>query len=368
MISYSLYRNRWGTLTKNTTSTNLTLGDELIADSLRYLTGKFYFNERSYTTKTVANQQFYALPPQVKRLIDVTVTIGSVLWLTKPAPNREFWDNLNVIQFQQDFPAYHFVYNGNQVGIWPTPSSSGDPITMNYQIRLRDLSQADYTTGTITTPYTQSATSSLSQGAVSLVLTGGWALPTGTYQVVFSSGENRQATFTNASTAVTWTDSLNNAATSSITVNDSNGGSLIIGSGTSFVSDMATSGLRWIQITAPTGDNQWYQIGNFYSATALSILNPYTGTAVSGASYTIGEMPILSEDYQDLALYRALWIYFTSIVPDANRSKLYQNLYDVGFEKLNQEYGQKNTSPVLTDTEQDIFNPNLFVRSQVQTN
>ena len=78
MISYTQYRSRWGTLTKNSAVTNLTLGDELIADSLRYLTGKFYMNERTYTTPTVAGQQFYALPPQVKRLIDVTVTVGEI--------------------------------------------------------------------------------------------------------------------------------------------------------------------------------------------------------------------------------------------------------------------------------------------------
>lgn len=367
MISYTQYRTRFGTLSKNSTTTNLTLGDELIADSLRYLTGKFYLNERAYTTLTKSGQQFYQLPPQVKRLIDLTVTIGEVLWLTKPAPSREYWDSLNVIQFDQNYPTFHFVYNGNQVGLWPTPASSGNTITMNYQIRLRDLSQADYTTGTISTPYTKVSTIAPASGDTSLTLTASWTLPTGTYHVVFSSGEDRSATFTNGSTAVTWSDELNDAATTTITVNSSDGGSIIIGSGTTFVADMA-SGLRWLQVTSPTGDNQWYQIGQFYSTTAIALLNPYTGLAVSGAAYTIGEMPILPEDYQDLALYRALWIYFTSIVPDAQRSKLYKDLYDDGYKMLNQEYGQKDTSPVLTDTDAAVYNPNLFVRSQSQIN
>lgn len=358
MISYTLYRTRFGNFTKNSTSTNLSLGDDLINQSLRYLTGKFYFNERTYTTYTVAQQQFYALPPQVKRLIDVTVTLGTVLWLTKPAPTREYWDSLNVIQFYQDYPSFHFVYNGNQVGIWPTPSASGNRITMNYQIRTRDLSQADYTTGTVTLPYSTTFTSTLAVGATSATLSASWTLPTDTYQIVFSNGEQYIGTFTNGSTAVTWTDGLEATATATITVQTDSGGTIITGIGTTFIHDMVD---RWIQVTAPDGDEQWYQIKEFISTTALGLYNPYTGNAVSSKAYTIGEMPILAEDYQDLALYRALWIYFTSIVPDKQRSILYKDLYDEGYKMLNTEYGQKNTSPVLTDTDTSVYNPNLFV-------
>lgn len=300
MISYTKYRTDFGTLSKNSSTANLALGDTLINQSLRYLTGKFYFNERSYSTLTVANQQFYPLPPQVKRLIDVTVTIGSVVWLTKPCPNREYWDSLNVITFTQDFPSFNFVYNGNEVGIWPTPASSGNTITMNYQIRTTDLSMADVTQ-------------------------------------------------TTASTTV------------SITTNTTT----VTASGSTFKAWMAG---EWIQIPpsstdATNGDNKWYQIASVTSATGLVLENPYTGATVTGANFTIGQMPILAEDYQDLALYRSLWIYFTSIVPDRNRAALYEDLYNKGYEMLETEYGQKVTSPVLTDTDAPVYNPNLFVSS-----
>lgn len=296
MISTTTYKNRFGTLTKNSTATNQALGLELVNQSLRYLTGKFYFNERSYTTVSVANQQFYQLPPQVKRLIDVTVTIGAVLWLTKPAPSREYWDSLNVVTFYQDFPSFHFVFNGNQVGIWPIPASAGNTITMNYQIRTTDLSQDDVTTSTV-----------------------------------------------------------------SVTTNTTT----VTAAGSAFKAWMAG---QWIQIApsatdSANGDNKWYQIASVTNATTLVLDNPYTGSTVAVGNYTIGEMPILAEDYQDLALYRALWIYFTSIVPDKQRAMLYEDLYNKGYEMLNAEFGQKNTSPVLTDTDAPIYNPNLFVRS-----
>lgn len=281
----------------------MTLGDQLIADSLRYLTGKFYLNERSYTTTTVAKQTFYNLPPQAKQLIDLTVTIGSVVWTTKPCPNREYWDNLNVILFYQDFPSFNFVYNGNQVGIWPIPASDGNLITMNYKVRTTDLSMADVT-------------------------------------------------------------STSSSSTVSVTTNTTT----ITSSGTVFKQWMAGN---YIQIPpsstdAANGDNKWYQIDTVPSTSTLTIKNPYTGASLTGGSFTIGEVPILPEDYQDAPLYRALEIYYTSIVPNANMSNLYKGLYDTSYSMLNDEYGQKTASPVLTDTSAPVYNPNLFVSSIAQ--
>jgi len=228
MKSYSTLTTDFGILSQNSTSNNVALGAQLINDALRYLTGKFpIFNERSYVVSTVAQQQYYNLPPQVKNLINVTVKIGGVLWLPKFAANRDYWDSLNVITFYQDFPSFFYTFNG-QLGLFPIPATTGNTITMNYKVRLRDLSQPDYTAGTV-----------------------------------------------------------------SVT----NGSPTITGSGTTFIPDMVG---RWIQITPPNGDGQWYQIMTYNSATSLTLDNNYTGITGSGLSFTIGEMPLLSEDYQDL--------------------------------------------------------------------
>lgn len=291
MRSFTNLTTAFGNLSQNSSSANITLGAQLINDALHYLTGKFpIFNERSYTINTVAQQQFYNLPPQVKNLINVTVQIGGVLWLPRFAANRDYWDSLNVITFYQDFPSFFYTFNG-QMGLFPIPATTGNLITMNYKVRLRDLSQADYVTGTVT--------------------------------------------LTNGSPTVT-------------------------GAGTTFNYDMVG---RWIQATAPVGDGQWYQIKTFNSATSLTLDNNYTGVTAASLAYTIGEMPLLSEDYQDLCLYRALYIYFNSVVPNKTKAMLYKELYDSGYEMLNAEYGEKTTNPVLTDTDAPIYNPNLFVRS-----
>lgn len=271
----------------------MTWGLEELNQSLRYLTTKFYFNERSYTTNTVAGQQFYNLPPQVKKLINVTVFIGSTLWQPKECPSREYWDYLNTITFNQDYPSFFFVFNG-QVGLWPVPASSSNLIMMNYKTRIVDLSMQDVT-GTCT-------------------------ITTNTTTVTASAG-------------------------------------------TPFKDWMAG---QWIRVAhsstnSANGDNQWYQIASVTSSTVVVLKNPYSGATVTAGAFTVGEVPILPEDYQDLPLYRMAYLYYTTRFPDPTRAKLYQDLYDRGYTDLNDEFGSKTTNVTLPDTDQPIFNPNLFV-------
>lgn len=149
MKTTSSYQNDITRIIGNTDSDTASWCLEQVNDAIRYLSSKYYLNERSYNVPggTVAQTQFYNLPPQVKKMINLTISIGSVLWQPKECPSREYWDSLNVITFYQDFPSFFFVYNG-QVGIFPIPSSSGNPFTINYKINNRDLSIADVT-GTV---------------------------------------------------------------------------------------------------------------------------------------------------------------------------------------------------------------------------
>jgi hypothetical protein len=297
MRSLTTLQTDYGTLSLNNSAANITQGTRLINDAIRILVNKFYFNETSYTQLSVANQQFYNLPPNCRKIINVTGTIGNVVWVTKDCPDRNYWDILNTIPFAQDFPMFHFIWNRNtQVGIWPKPASSGNTYTVNYQMRNVDLSQPDYSTGTV-------------------------SITTGTNALTFA--------------------------------------------GSTLNANMA---FRWIQIPAPTGDNQWYQIQSVnVGANTAMLYGNYGGPTVSGGTFTIGEMSILPEDYQDLPLYRALEVYFTSIVPNEAQALLYKGLYDTGYEQLNADYGTKTTSVVLTDENAPLINPNLFQNNVYHT-
>lgn len=295
MKSYTTLRNQFGTLSANTATNNLALGDQLINDSLRYLTTKYFFNERTQVVPngTVASQQEYNLPFNIKTIISAYVSVGNIRYTLTECPTRQMWDSINFVPYTSDIPQFYFIFN-KKINLFPTPASSANPITIVYKCRIDDLSQADYTTGTA---YVTTAT------------------PT------------------------------------------------ITGVGTTWTTAMAG---RWIRITAPTGDNEWYEIASVESTTSLTLVNQYQGATilVGGASaYTIGEMPLLAEDYQDLPIYRALSIYFTSRVPDVSRAQLYTKLYEDGFERLDAEFGSKSWSVAITPADQEVNNPNLFTRN-----
>lgn len=292
MKTFTSYANDITRVVNNSDSDTALWANEVVMDSIRYLVTKYYFNERTYTVSSQAQIQFYNLPPRIKKLINVTVTIGNLIYQPKECPSREYWDSLNTVTFYQDFPSFFFVYNG-QVGIFPIPASSSNTVTLHYKTRIEDLSMADVT---------------------------------GTCTII----------------------------TNTITV-----------TGSGFKNWMAG---QWIRVAhsstdSTNGDNQWYQIDTVTSGTVLVLKNNYTGATVTSGAFTIGEVSILPEDYQDLPLWRMAVIYYTTRFPDQIKADQYTSLYDKGILALNDEFGSKSTNVVLTDTSGPVYNPNLFARN-----
>lgn len=254
------------------------------------------------TAITVGGLQYYPLPPNYSKLKTLTITVGNLKWTPTEILTRMEWDKLNVFPYYSDIPNNFFMYpagdHGAQVGIWPIPSTTGNIITFNYKFRVPDLSLEDYNT----------------PGTVSIA---------------------------NGSTALT-------------------------GGTTSFV---ATTNIqnesRWIQIAQPKGDNLWYQLVSVDSTTAATLYQPYQGISVTTAAattYTIGQMPLLNEEFHDLLVYRPLMIYFSSINPDATKAKQFADLYNSGIELLDKYCGTKTIDVNLGRRAQGL-NPNLFPQS-----
>jgi len=246
--------------------------------------------------------QYYPLPPKYSKLKDLTITVGNLKWTPKEIFTREEWDNLNVFPYNADIPAYYYLYPGGDhsgmVGIWPIPSTTGNVITFNYKYRVPDLSLADYTTpGTL----------SVSSGATSVTGT--------TTTLTVSPNKQLEA--------------------------------------------------RWVQFSptsssSTTGDNLWYQIYSVDSATGFTLYQPYQGTSITNtSSYTIGQMPLLHEDFHDMLVYGALVTYFSSIVDNPNKANEFQALYDRKL-KLLEEYAGRKTINVNLRTPGIGLNPNLF--------
>ncbi len=165
MKSFTNLRNLYGTFTKNTATANLSHGDELMNDHQRTLCAKadFQFLHKTRTLTTVADTQFLNLPYDIYKVESVYVTVSSTRYVPKIKHSKEEWDMLNLTSYTSDVPLYASVYGG-QLGLWPTPATAGNTITINGKLKIRDLNIADITTSTITTLANASTALTVSAG------------------------------------------------------------------------------------------------------------------------------------------------------------------------------------------------------------
>lgn len=375
MFTYTGGRNLFGTLTNNKTADNLTLGDTFINQFSLELIHKFpfLFGEQTFVLQTYPSQQFYTLPLQLRKLGTVQINVGNTggtattgsgfNWPVKECPTMQFWNDLNLTNnITSDIPQYFIYFNG-QLGIYPRPATGYNPITIKGQIEINGGAVADYTTGTIVTvPYPLTLTGALAIGDLSATLNGAFALTTGTYQMIFSSGENKLVSLTNGSTAVTWLSALTKVTTTAVTLRTANGGDIITSGGTTLIASM--QGYSF-QINQPTGDGFWYKIDTVYDTTHFSIMGSYAGNSITAGSSTfiIGQTSVIPPAYQLIPIYRAANIYFTIISKDDSRAKAYVDLANGLEATMKADLGSKDTDPTLEDTDKPVLNPNLAINT-----
>lgn len=282
MKSYTTLLSLYQSLTRNSTTANQTLGTQFINDSIRTICslqgGKLRFLEDTETLSTVANQEAYYIPNKFRKLIDLYVRVGTGTSATIYMPEMIFdptkWKLVLAYRLgTNDFP--YFTYVENQLfRLQPIPSSSGNDIVLRGRLNVRDLSIADYTTGTI--------------------------------------------------------------------VSIANGGTAVVGSGTTWTADMVGRYIRITETTAANaGDGFWYEIGSYTSATSIGLLKPYNGTSISAgsAAYTIGQMSPVPEAYDVAIAYRSAALYWQQNY-DLSQAKTYWMMYDGGNEAgYNPKYG-----------------------------
>ena len=142
------------------------------------------------------------------------------------------------------------------------------------------------------------------------------------------------------------------------------GTTIVFGSASSWTVKMAG---RWLRITdansASAGDGEWYEIDTISSATALLKRN-YAGETIGAvnAAYTIGQMSLLPEGFEDAPVYEAAAIRMARL--DANLAASYKAIADEKIRGLIEQFSNL-TDDVTVDHSEDrdsvMPNPNFFI-------
>lgn len=370
MKTYTTLKNLGGSLTNNSATANLDLLGQLINDQHRYLIEKYFDNERSFQTSTVGGMsltltgapiagatsatltsawtyptatqlvnfsnsdqrsvlftfnsaaiswtvglssgattaistvgvQAYDIPANVSKIKNDTISVGQLKYQPAPVMTRQEWDWINFLPYTSDIPNYYFIYNG-KLEIFPIPSTTGNVIQFNYKTRVADLTFSDYSTGNIANGGATAGSTTVTGSATAWSSTGGYPLNT----------------------------------------------------------DISYYNLC-LRINPPYGDGIWYPIRQFNSDTSLTLALPIVNAPniTAATTYTIGQLPILSEDFHDMLVYGALKVYFSSIVENASKYKQYAAEYQVRLDLLEDYAGTKSVNVDL-GSEPVQVNPNLFL-------
>src|SRR5689334_1770214 len=97
MLSYTGRRNLFGTLTNNSTSANLTVGDTLMNASEKRILAKRpwpFLEKKDTTLTTIASTAGYELPQKVGKLYAVTITVSGSIYTPRIIESEREWQEL----------------------------------------------------------------------------------------------------------------------------------------------------------------------------------------------------------------------------------------------------------------------------------
>lgn len=176
MLSYTGSLSLYQTLTDNSSTANQTFGVTMLNEGIRAMLSKlpWPFLEKSVTATTVASTQTYQLPGDLARLIQPYITVGTYSYVPTEVTSADDWARLNNPTGITNDAVTNYYQLGNTVMFWPTPASNGNTITYRYIQQTRDLNTADYTTGTIVTATSGSATITGSGTSWTAGMKGSW--------------------------------------------------------------------------------------------------------------------------------------------------------------------------------------------------
>lgn len=201
--TYTTGRNLYGVWSKNTDATNLSYGDQIANDEIKHICAMkdWPFLERLRTISTTAVTQFTTLPYDCDQVREISVlpTGSTIRYIPVLVPSRMRWDELNLVPFTSNIPEYYFVFAG-QIGLWPTPTSTANIISVVQKTKPIDLSIADITNITVSA-IANGATTMIVSGSLTTLMAGMWIRIT--YTGVANTGDGQWyeiAGITNATT------------------------------------------------------------------------------------------------------------------------------------------------------------------------
>jgi len=121
-------------------------------DKLVSAKAPFLCFETTATKNTVESQEGYQIPNKIQRISSIKITLdGGTIYRPRPVEDPRYWEYLQSMKSGDSDYTRFYMKEGNQLLLWPEPATADSVITIRGRTKLKDLSLADYETGTIKT-------------------------------------------------------------------------------------------------------------------------------------------------------------------------------------------------------------------------
>lgn len=107
-----------------------------------------HLTQRTQTASTVADQQFYHLPPDFGTLEAATLTVGGINYPLQVVQSYENWNVMNQVSSSGSTLPQFIFPRRDDFGIYPIPSAV-NTITFTYNLSQKELTADDYSDSTI---------------------------------------------------------------------------------------------------------------------------------------------------------------------------------------------------------------------------
>lgn len=131
------------------------------------------------------------------------------------------------------------------------------------------------------------------------------------------------------------------------TLSVTNGNATVTGTGTTFTNLMA-NGSYVLQVTDGT-DGNYYRISAYSNATTLTIENYYQGITNATATYRIGQVSKLPEEFQETPVDYALYRHFLEKNEMANANQ-FQTIWISSLKDAEATYGMATSNQIVMDS------------------
>jgi hypothetical protein len=109
------------------------------------------FNKEYLTANLVLNQQYYQMSSSTLRISEIRVLNGTNYYTPDLVASEEEWNDLNAVTITGSIPSHYYIRGFNEIGLYPIPSASvTSGLLVSHEPQHVDLTQDDYTTGTVT--------------------------------------------------------------------------------------------------------------------------------------------------------------------------------------------------------------------------